>query len=74
MDAVKDMVSELKDLVEWYPRASRALFSSVLVLILAGFVAAAAGWDVIVAILAIVGILGIAVGVLAFTAYSSSSR
>ncbi len=72
MDAVKDMASELKDLVERYPRASRALFSSVLVLVLAGFVAAAAGWDLVVAVLAIVGILGIAVGVLVFTARSSS--
>ena len=72
MDAVKDMASELKDLVERYPRASRALLSSVLVLVLAGFVAAAAGWDLVVAVLAIVGILGIAVGVLVFTARSSS--
>ncbi len=74
MDAVKEMASELKDLVGRYPRASRTLIASVLLLILAGFVAAAAGWDVVVAGLAIVGILGIAVGVLVFTAYSSSSR
>ncbi len=74
MDAVKDMASELKELMERYPRASRALTTSVLVLFLAGFVAAAAGWDVVVAVLAIVGILGIAVGVLVFTALSSSSR
>lgn len=74
MDAVKDMASELKYLVDRYPRASRALVTSVLALILAGFVAAAAGWDVVVAVLAIVGILGIAVGVLVFTARSSSSR
>lgn len=74
MDSVKDMASELKDLVVRYPRASRALVTSVLVLFLTGFIAVAAGWDVVVAILAIVGILGIAVGFLAFTAYSSSSR
>ncbi len=74
MDAVKDMASELKELVDRYPRASRALVTSVLVLFLTGFIAVAAGWDVVVAILAIVGILGIAVGFLAFTAYSSSSR
>lgn len=74
MDAVKEMASELKDLVDRYPRASRTLVISVLVLILAGFIATAAGWDVVVAVLAIVGILGIAVGVLVFTARTSSSR
>lgn len=74
MDAVKDMASELRDLVERYPRASRTLVTSVLVLILAGLVAAAAGWDLVVAVLAILGILGIAVGVLVFTAHTSSSR
>lgn len=68
---VKDQTGVLQDVVAEYPRAARTLVTAVLVLFLAGFVGAAAGWDFVVAAVAGIAILGTAVGVLWFTARSS---
>lgn len=74
MHIVRELLDELQVVLVEHRRAAIAVTAAVLVLVLAGGVASLAGSDVVVAMIAGVGMLATAVSVLVLTARHASRR